>query len=395
MKMAGKVAPRGASACVLSLVFLCAWEYCTIVMGAPWFFPLFGGALLCGEKRWSLPVRCWQGGARKAWKRAQEAQDETEPLARQRALADSAMRLMALLFLLVWTGLATYAALTAHISPVIWLFPAAGLVMLAAFVATGGALRGGGGQPPRAQSARDDARPAPCPLLGLMLAALCLTLAVPAGAPWATCLVPFAVAAVGVAAAIVNARKHPKTTRRTARRAPQRTARAARRRCRREKASARAAGSGCGRERREKRTREPEGAAIRPRRELMARGGFAYEERQARARAFAVGRRGLGDRGGDRRDLDRRCRLDERAGVFLSVWRCVRGARHRACVVRPLQRHGQTALLPLRRHGGGRGARSARARGWKRRRGGLFAPACGAKGGGGRPLLCRKCGRKL
>lgn len=47
-------------------------------------------------------------------------------------------------------------------------------------------------------------------LLELMLAALCLTLAVPAGVPWATCLVSFAVAAVAVAAAIANARKASK-----------------------------------------------------------------------------------------------------------------------------------------------------------------------------------------
>ena len=44
-------------------------------------------------------------------------------------------------------------------------------------------------------------------LLGLMFAALWLTLAVPAGAPWAACLASFAVAAAGVVAAIVNARK--------------------------------------------------------------------------------------------------------------------------------------------------------------------------------------------
>ena len=32
--------------CVLSLVFLCVWEYFTIAMGAPWFFPLIGGVML-------------------------------------------------------------------------------------------------------------------------------------------------------------------------------------------------------------------------------------------------------------------------------------------------------------------------------------------------------------
>ena len=178
-------------------------------MGAPWFFPLFGGALLCGEAL-ELAGALLARRRAKGVEGAQEAQDETEPLARQRALADSAMRLMALLFLLVWTGLATYAALTAHISPLVWLFPAAGLVMLAAFIATGGALRSGGGQPPRARSLRAMMPGLLLALLGLMLAALCLTLAVPAGAPWAVCLVPFAVAAVGVAAAIVNARKASK-----------------------------------------------------------------------------------------------------------------------------------------------------------------------------------------
>ena len=178
-------------------------------MGAPWFFPLFGGALLCGEAL-ELAGALLARRRAKGVEGAQEAQDETEPLARQRALADSAMRLMALLFLLVWTGLATYAALTAHISPLVWLFPAAGLVMLAAFIATGGALRGGGGEPPRARSLRAMMPGLLLALLGLMLAALCLTLAVPAGAPWAVCLVPFAVAAVGVAAAIVNARKASK-----------------------------------------------------------------------------------------------------------------------------------------------------------------------------------------
>ena len=129
---------------------------------------------------------------------------------RERALAAAAVRLVVLLCLLAWTGATTYIALTTQTSPLIWLFPAAGLVMLAAFIATGGALRGGGGEPPRARSLRAMMPGLLLALLGLMLAALCLTLAVPAGAPWAACLVPFAVAAVGVAAAIVNARKASK-----------------------------------------------------------------------------------------------------------------------------------------------------------------------------------------
>ena len=120
------------------------------------------------------------------------------------------MRLVVLLCLLAWTCSTTYIALTTQTSPLIWLFPAAGLVMLAAFIATGGALRGGGGEPPRARSLRAMMPGLLLAFLGLMLAALCLTLAVPAGAPWAVCLVPFAVAAVGVAAAIVNARKASK-----------------------------------------------------------------------------------------------------------------------------------------------------------------------------------------
>ena len=192
--------------CVLSLVFLCAWEYFTIAMGAPWFFPLIGGVMLCGEALELAGALL----ARRRAKGAEEARDEAEPLARARALAAAAMRLVVLLYLLAWTGATTYIALTTQTSPLIWLFPAAGLVMLAFFIATGGALRGGGGEPPRARSLRAMMPGLLLALLGLMLAALCLTLAVPAGAPWAVCLVPFAVAAVGVAAAIVNARKASK-----------------------------------------------------------------------------------------------------------------------------------------------------------------------------------------
>ena len=192
--------------CVLSLVFLCAWEYFTIAMGAPWFFPLIGGVMLCAE---ALELAAALLARRRA-NGAEEARDEAEPLARARALAAAAMRLVVLLFLLAWTGATTYIALTAQTSPLIWFFLAVGLVMLAFFIATGGALRGGGGEPPRARSLRAMMPGLLLALLGLMLAALCLTLAVPAGAPWAVCLVPFAVAAVGVAAAIVNARKASK-----------------------------------------------------------------------------------------------------------------------------------------------------------------------------------------
>ena len=219
--------------CVLSLVFLCAWEYFTIAMGAPWFFPLFGGVLLCGEALELAGALLARRRAKDA-EGAREAQDETEPLARARALANGAMRLMALLCLLVWTGVATYAALTARISPAVWLFPAAGLVMLAAFVATGGALRGEGGwtsapcasrkgkpdgdapdgeggqPPPRARSLRAMMPGLLLALLGLMFAVVWLAVVMPEGVPWATCLTPFAVAAVGVASAIANARKASK-----------------------------------------------------------------------------------------------------------------------------------------------------------------------------------------
>ena len=134
--------------CVLSLVFLCAWEYFTIAMGAPWFFPLIGGVMLCGEALELAGALL----ARRRAKGAEEARDEAEPLARARALAAAAMRLVVLLCLLAWTGATTYIALTVQTSPLIWFFPAAGLVMLAFFIATGGALRGGGGEPPRARS---------------------------------------------------------------------------------------------------------------------------------------------------------------------------------------------------------------------------------------------------
>ena len=83
-------------------------EYFTIAMGAPWFFPLIGGVMLCGE---ALELaRCVAGKA--ARERREEARDEAEPLARARALAAAAMRLVVLLCLLAWTGATTYIALT-------------------------------------------------------------------------------------------------------------------------------------------------------------------------------------------------------------------------------------------------------------------------------------------
>ena len=193
--------------CVLSLVFLCAWEYFTIAMGAPWFFPLFGGVLLCREALELAGALL----ARRRAKGAEEARDEAEPLARASARACR------------WRDAANGAFVPARVD----LFDdlhrpdradlAAHLALsrrrpchAGFFIATGGALRGGGGEPPRARSLRAMMPGLLLALLGLMLAALCLTLAVPAGAPWAVCLVPFAVAAVGVAAAIVNARKASK-----------------------------------------------------------------------------------------------------------------------------------------------------------------------------------------
>ena len=210
--------------CVLSLAFLCVWEYFTIAMGAPWFFPLIGGVMLCAEALELAAALL----ARRRVNGAEEARDDAEPLARARALAAAAMRLVVLLFLLAWTGATTYIALTAQTSPLIWFFPAVGLVMLAFFIATGGALRGEGGRTsaPWALRKRKPDGDAPdgggaralrammpgllLALLGLMFAIVWLTVVMPEGVPWATCLVPFAVAAVGVASAIVNARKASK-----------------------------------------------------------------------------------------------------------------------------------------------------------------------------------------
>ena len=133
--------------CVLSLVFLCAWEYFTIAMGAPWFFPLFGGVMLC----WEALELAGALLARRRAKGAEEARDEAEPLARARALAAAAMRLVVLLCLLAWTGATTYIALTVQTSPLIWFFPAAGLVMLA-FSSPLGARCGAGAESRRAHA---------------------------------------------------------------------------------------------------------------------------------------------------------------------------------------------------------------------------------------------------
>ena len=75
----------------------------------------------------------------------------------------------------------------------------------------GAAPDGRGGQPPRARVLRAMMPGLLLALLGLMFVIVWLAMVVPEGVPWATCLTPFGVAAVGgVASAIANARKASK-----------------------------------------------------------------------------------------------------------------------------------------------------------------------------------------
>ena len=50
--------------CVLSFIFLCAWEYFTIAMGAPWFFPPLWRRVAGRRSRRTSFAACGCGGAR-------------------------------------------------------------------------------------------------------------------------------------------------------------------------------------------------------------------------------------------------------------------------------------------------------------------------------------------
>ena len=211
--------------CVLSFIFLCAWEYFTIAMGAPWFFPLFGGVLLA--KVASDFVR----GLRTR-RHAEDAEEEAQPDAEEEAQetvrlhgvpvivvkAVWATILVSGSFLLVilFAG-ALNAALNSKGSWAIWMFPALVLCMLGGHISLACIVLRSlpGKKRPRRDPASEIRWPLFCfglcfAISGSFFIAAYLTAAVPQGQPWSPCLFAVPHVAIGVAFAISAVRKPSK-----------------------------------------------------------------------------------------------------------------------------------------------------------------------------------------
>lgn len=200
--------------CVLSFIFLCAWEYFTIAMGAPWFFPLFGGVLLA--KVASDFVR----GMRMR-RRAGDAEEEAQETVRLHGVPVIVVKAVwatilvsgSFLLVILFAG-ALNTALDRKGAWAVWMFPALALCMLGGHISLACiVLRI---LPGKKRPRRDPASKIRWPLFcfglcfaisGSFFIAAYLTAAVPQGQPWTTCLIAVPHIAVGVASAVSAVRK--------------------------------------------------------------------------------------------------------------------------------------------------------------------------------------------
>ena len=203
--------------CVLSFIFLCAWEYFTIAMGAPWFFPLFGGVLLA--KVASDFVR----GMRMR-RRAGDAEEEAQETVRLHGVPVIVVKAVwatilvsgSFLLVILFAG-ALNTALDRKGAWAVWMFPALALCMLGGHISLACiVLRI---LPGKKRPRRDPASKIRWPLFcfglcfaisGSFFIAAYLTAAVPQGQPWTTCLIAVPHIAVGVASAVSAVRKPSK-----------------------------------------------------------------------------------------------------------------------------------------------------------------------------------------
>ena len=203
--------------CVLSLVFLCVWEYFTIAMGAPWFFPLFGGVLLA--KVASDFVR----GLRMR-RHAEDAEEEAQEKARLHGLPVTAVKAVwaailvsgSFLLVILFAG-ALNAALNSKGSWAIWMFPALVLCMLGDLISLACLVLHNlpGKKRPQRDPTSEIRWPIFCfglcfAIVGSIFIAAYLTTAVPQGQPWTTCLIAVPHVAFGVAFAVSAVRKPSK-----------------------------------------------------------------------------------------------------------------------------------------------------------------------------------------
>ena len=211
--------------CVLSLVFLCAWEYFTIAMGAPWFFPLFGGVLLVKVASDFVRGLRMRRHAEDAEEEAQpDAEEEAQEKARLHGLPVTAVKAVwaailvsgSFLLVILFAG-ALNAALNSKGSWAIWMFPALVLCMLGGLISLACIVLHNlpGKKRPQRDPTSEIRWPIFCfglcfAIVGSIFIAAYLTTAVPQGQPWTTCLIAVPHVAFGVAFAVSAVRKPSK-----------------------------------------------------------------------------------------------------------------------------------------------------------------------------------------
>ena len=210
---------------ILSILFLSAWELCTISTGAHWSLTLFGGVLLA--KVASDFVR----GVRMR-RRARDAEEEAQPDAEEEAQENVRLHGVPVIVVkAVWAAIlvsgsfllvilfagALNAALNSKGSWAIWMFPALVLCMLGGLISLACIVLRSlpGKKRPRRDPASEIRWPLFCfglcfAISGSFFIAAYLTAAVPQGQPWATCLIAVPHVAVGVAFAVSAVRKPSK-----------------------------------------------------------------------------------------------------------------------------------------------------------------------------------------
>ena len=210
---------------ILSILFLSAWEFCTIATGAHWSLTLFGGVLLA--KVASDFVR----GMRMR-RRAGDAEEEAQPDAEEEAqetvrlhgvpvivvkAAWAAILVSGSFLLVILFAGALNVALDRKGAWTVWVFPALALCMLGGLISLACIVLRilPGKKRPRRDPASEIRWPLFCfglcfAISGSFFIAAYLAAAVPQGQPWSPCLFAVPHVAIGVAFAISAVRKPSK-----------------------------------------------------------------------------------------------------------------------------------------------------------------------------------------
>lgn len=210
---------------ILSILFLSAWEFCTIATGAHWSLTLFGGVLLAKVASDFVRGLRTRRHAEDAEEEAQpDAEEEAQEKARLHGLPASVVKAVwaailvsgSFLLVILFAG-ALNAALNSKGSWAIWMFPALVLCMLGGHISLACIVLRSlpGKKRPRRDPASEIRWPLFCfglcfAISGSFFIAAYLTAAVPQGQPWSPCLFAVPHVAIGVAFAISAVRKPSK-----------------------------------------------------------------------------------------------------------------------------------------------------------------------------------------